>query len=162
MWHWQLWETLLHYNDAIMSAMTSQITSLTIAYSAVYSRRTSQKHQSSASLAFVSGIYRWPVNSPHKWPVMRQMFLFDDAIMNYDDLVVGLCQSRERQLDNKCVDQWFCHIKPIHVISNYKTFSHITWCFEIISSKWGKHKNNIWTKWYGFFRITEYCISSQL
>ena len=31
------------------------------------------KHQSSASLAFVQGIHRWPVNSPHKWPVTRKM-----------------------------------------------------------------------------------------
>ena len=35
--------------------------------------RKSKKHQSSASLAFVSGIHRWPVNSPHKGPVTRKM-----------------------------------------------------------------------------------------
>ena len=27
------------------------------------------------------GIDRWPVNSPHKWPVMLKMFPFDDIIM---------------------------------------------------------------------------------
>ena len=43
--------------------------------------RRSKKHQSSASLAFVRGIYRWSVNSPHKWPVTRKMFPFDDVIM---------------------------------------------------------------------------------
>ena len=37
--------------------------------------------QSSTSLAFVRGIHRWPVNSPHKWPVMGKMFPFDDVIM---------------------------------------------------------------------------------
>ena len=58
-----------HYNDVIMGAMASQITSLTIVYSTVYSRRRSKKHQSSASLAFVLGIHRWPVNSPHEGPV---------------------------------------------------------------------------------------------
>ena len=26
-------------------------------------------------------IHRWPVNSPHKWPVTRKMFPFDDIIM---------------------------------------------------------------------------------
>ena len=31
-----------------------------------------RKHQSSASLAFVRGIHRWPVNSPHKGPVTRK------------------------------------------------------------------------------------------
>ena len=40
------------------------------------------KHQSSASLAFVRGIHRGPVNSPHKWPVMRKLFPFDDVIMD--------------------------------------------------------------------------------
>ena len=33
----------VHYNDVIMSAVASQITSLTIVYSTVYSRRTSKK-----------------------------------------------------------------------------------------------------------------------
>ena len=72
---------LIHYNDVIMSAMVSQINSLTIVYSTVYSRRRSKKYQSSASLAFVRGIRRWPVNSTHKGPVTRKMFPFDDVIM---------------------------------------------------------------------------------
>ena len=55
-----------HYIDVIMSAMASQITSLTIVYSTVYSVVDQRKYQSSASLAFVRGIHRWPVNSPHK------------------------------------------------------------------------------------------------
>ena len=40
-----------------------------------------RKHQSFASLAFVWGIYREPVNSPHKWPATRYMFPFDDVIV---------------------------------------------------------------------------------
>ena len=36
-------------------------------------RRRSKKHQSSASLAFVRGIHRWPVKSPHKGPVTRKI-----------------------------------------------------------------------------------------
>ena len=51
-----------------------QITSLTIVYSTVYSGADHRKHQSSASLAFVRGIHRWPVNSTHKRPVTRKMF----------------------------------------------------------------------------------------
>ena len=70
-----------HYTDVIMGAIASQITSLTIVYSTVYSDADQRKHQSSASLAFVWGIHRGPVNSPHKWPVTRKMFPFDDAIM---------------------------------------------------------------------------------
>ena len=64
----------LHYGDIIKSAMVSQITSLTIVYSTFYSVSDQSKHQCSASLAFVRGIHRWPVNSPHKRPVTRKCF----------------------------------------------------------------------------------------
>ena len=70
-----------HYIDVIMGAIPSQITTFTIVYSTVYSGADQRKHQSSASLAFVRGIHREPVNSPHKWPVTRKMFLFDEVIM---------------------------------------------------------------------------------
>ena len=70
-----------HNNNVIMGAVPSQITSLTIVYSAVYWGTDQRKHQSSASLAFVRGIHQWPVNSPHIWPVTRKMFPFDDVIM---------------------------------------------------------------------------------
>ena len=70
-----------HYDDVTMGAKASQITSLTIVYSTFYSGADQSKHQSSASLAFVWGIHRGPVNSPHKWPVTRKMFPFDDVIM---------------------------------------------------------------------------------
>ena len=66
-----------------MGGMASQITSLTIAYSNVYLGADQRKHQSTTSLAFVQGIHRWPVNSPHKGPVTRKMFPFDDVIMIY-------------------------------------------------------------------------------
>ena len=71
----------LHYNDVIMSPMASEIASLTIVYSTIYSGANQRKNQSSTSLAFVWGIHRWSVNSPHKGPVMRKMFPFDDVIM---------------------------------------------------------------------------------
>ena len=71
----------IHYNDVIMTTIASQITSLRIVYSTVYSDADQRKHQSSASLAFVRGIHRGPVNSPHKWPVTRKIFPFDDIIM---------------------------------------------------------------------------------
>ena len=64
-----------------MGSIASQITSLVIVYPTVYSDTDQSKHQSSASLAFVRGIHRRPVNSPHKWPVTRKMFPFDDVIM---------------------------------------------------------------------------------
>ena len=64
-----------------MGKIASQITSLTIVYSTIYSDADQRKHQSSASLAFVQGIHQGPVNSPHKGPVTRKMFPFDDIIM---------------------------------------------------------------------------------
>ena len=74
--------TLKHYCDVIIGANASDITSLTIVFSTAYWDTDQRKHQSSASLAFVRGIHRPPVNSPHKWPVPRKMFPFDDVIMN--------------------------------------------------------------------------------
>ena len=68
-----------HCSEVIMGAMASQITSLTIVYSTVCSGSDQRKHQSSASLACVRGIHRSPVNSPHKWPVTRKMFPFNDV-----------------------------------------------------------------------------------
>ena len=73
----------LHYNDDITGKMASQITSLTIVYLTVYLSADLRKHQSSAPLAFVRGIHRGPVNSPHKGPVTRKMFPFDDVIMQW-------------------------------------------------------------------------------
>ena len=67
--------SVLHYDDVIMGAMASKLTSLKSVYLTVYSDADQRKHQSSASLA------RSPVNSPHKWPVTRKMFPFDDVIM---------------------------------------------------------------------------------
>ena len=60
--------------------VASQITGLTIVYPTLYSG-VDKKCQSSASLAFVRGIHRGSVNSPHKGPVTWKMFPFDDVIM---------------------------------------------------------------------------------
>ena len=65
-----------HYNDVIMGAMASQIPNLAVVCSTVYWGADQRKHQSSASLAFTRGIHRWPVDSPHKWPVTRKSFHF--------------------------------------------------------------------------------------
>ena len=66
-----------------MGTIPFQITSLAIVYSAVYSDADQRQYQSSESLAFVRGIHRRPVNSPHKWPVTREVFPFDDVIMQW-------------------------------------------------------------------------------
>ena len=71
----------IHCSDVIIATMASQITSFIIVYWTVYSGTDQRKHQNSASLAFVWGIHQWPMNSPHKWPVTRKIFPFDDVIM---------------------------------------------------------------------------------
>ena len=67
-------QVMSHYGDVIMGAMASQITTVTTVYSTVYSDVDQRKYQRSASLAFVRGIHRWPVNAPHKWPATRKCF----------------------------------------------------------------------------------------
>ena len=61
--------------------------------STVNSDADQRKHQSSASLAFVRGIHRAPVNTPRKWPVTRKMFPFDDVIMSSIYNVYSDCKS---------------------------------------------------------------------
>ena len=90
---------MCHYNDVTMDAIASQIISLTIVYSIVYSDADQRKHQSSASLAFERGIHRGPVNSPHKWPVTRRMFPFDDVIMLIGDVWYGIAASHHNLWD---------------------------------------------------------------
>ena len=118
----------LHYDDVIMTMLASQITSLAVVYSIVYSGVNQRKHQSSASLAFVREIHRGPVNFPHKWPVTRKMFPFDDVIMT----------------------SW--HANPLHITSSVRGCCHsgilITrvnktefWCFLILGPN--KLSNNM-------------------
>ena len=62
---------------------------VSIIYLTVCSGVDQRKHQRSASLAFMRGIYRWTVNSPHKGPVTRKMFSFDDVIMNLATIYIS-------------------------------------------------------------------------
>ena len=61
---------------------------VSIIYLIVCSGADKRKHEISGSLAFVRGIHRWPVNSPHKGPVTRKLFPFDYVIMHFH------CRSR--------------------------------------------------------------------
>ena len=82
-----------HYCDVIMIAMVSHITRFSIVYSAVCLGADQRKHQSSVLLAFVRWIHQWPVNSPHKGPVTRKMFPFDDVIMCILFCNISICRT---------------------------------------------------------------------
>ena len=78
-----------------MSAMVSETTGVPMVCTTVYSVADQRNHQSSASLAFVRRIHRWPVNSPHKGLVItRKMFPFDDVIMLLRKIFDGGVQLR--------------------------------------------------------------------
>ena len=101
-----------------MGAIASQITSLTIIYSTVYSDADQRKRQSSASLAFVRGIHRGPVNSPHKWPVTRKMFPLDDVIMDVSAVLIILLNLVHHclQLTNLFISASFRYACVQHII----------------------------------------------
>ena len=69
-----------HYNDVIMGAIASQSPASWL-FTQPFIQEDQRKHQSSASLDLVHGIHRWPMNSPHKWPVTRKTSPFHDVIM---------------------------------------------------------------------------------
>ena len=96
--------------------MEFQITSLTIVYSTVYWGADQRKHQSSASLASGRGIHRWSVNSPHKGPVMRKMFPFDDVIMRVAGRWISMrarptCMLYDQQCLKPMVTEWRIYAK---------------------------------------------------
>ena len=105
-----------HYYDVIRGGMASQITSLTIVYSSVYSGADQRKHQSSVSLAFVRGIHWRPVNSPHKGPARRKIFPFDDVIIQRKSHRIQVHdQSLWRQVLHLC---WIQSPKWVTVFAN--------------------------------------------
>ena len=94
--------------------MPSQITSVSIVCSSVCTGADQRKRPSSASLAFVRGIHRWPGYSPHKGPVTRKMLPFDDVIM--DARFASLSAHRhERQTQiDRCIVFGFTSRKAIY------------------------------------------------
>ena len=123
-----------------MGAIASQITSLTI----VYSDADQRKHQSSASLAFVRGIHRGPVNSPHKWPVTRKMFPFDDVIMTLRYAPVAMCNIRyilfEFSIGERCLRlkrlmfSMYSHMFSILLICPHMSYVYCNHWLDAIAS----------------------------
>ena len=133
-----------------MSAMASQITGVTILYPNFCSGANQRKYQSFALLALVRGIYRWPVNSPHKGPVTRKMFPFDNVIMwcllwgqslhNRLRLFLSWCMRYRVELDRDTQKvSSTLYTKPTgHPVQLCCSRKHILSTFE------PKHNNKIW------------------
>ena len=129
MLNWKQWNNLFQqYDDVIMGAMAFRMTRLTIVYSTVYSGEDQRKHQRSGSLAFVTRIHRWPVNSTHKGPVTRKMFPYDDVIMNSiktPSHTLYMFEADSSMCTSPCVWLYFQFIQP------YNTASFRTLTFDI-------------------------------
>ena len=65
---------MIHYSDVIIRAMASRLLTQPFVQAQI-----NENILSTISLAFVRGIHRWPVNSPHKGPITRKMFPFSDV-----------------------------------------------------------------------------------
>ena len=135
--------------------MASQITSLTIVYSNAYSGTDQRKHQSSASLAFVRGIHRWPVNSLHKRPVTWKIFPFGDVIMSprYISVLNGNISLRSVKVSNIRVwpnelDSWssFHYAKNIsrRQMGWFKVY-HFEFCYREYWMLQNRNQDNIKT-----------------
>ena len=105
---------LYHYGNVIMSAMASQIASLTVVYSTVCSGADQRRPQSSVSQAFVRGIHRWLANSPHKRQVTRKMLSSDDVIMTTYWLIesVKKLMSFTSSFVTHHLIKWFSNLTP--------------------------------------------------
>ena len=133
-----------HYSEVMMTTVASQITSVTIVYSTVYSDADQRKHQSSASLAFVRGIHRGPGNSPHKWPVTRKMFPFDDVILysfprlhplalSLAPLAISPQSSPFLALSFLCIISSLCCLHPRLVSFSFPFLSHLLSSIRIMT-----------------------------
>ena len=141
-----------NYNDVTMRAMASQITGVSIVYSIVGSGADQIRHQSSASLAFVWGIHRWPVNSPHKGRVTRKMFPFDDVIMGTGPTC------RQVHLVHKMLTLriMFCMIYMIYMYIYIHIYSWVCWKFRLINYFFVFWHMQLYMSWYirSFFGFT--------
>ena len=73
--------SVVHYDDVVMGTMASQITSLMIVYSTVYSTADQRKHQSSALLAFFAGNSPWTGEFPAQRASNAENVSIYDVIM---------------------------------------------------------------------------------
>ena len=111
--------------------MTSQINSLTVVYSTVYSGANQRKYPSPKSLAFVSEIHRWPVNKRCKeyaWLHCKVLSNYNpEHYKQYDinkkciaELLyeIGLYQTTVTKTAVECIQYDICNPNVLHQITD--------------------------------------------
>ena len=115
-----------HYIDVIMTMMASQITSLTVVYSIVYSGADQRKHQSSASLAFVRGIHRdrWIPRTNGQWRG-KCFHLMTSSWLSHMKLQLSCCvpQNLPNSMMYNTPTKWSAHSFHIYTYN----IPHIIW-----------------------------------
>ena len=118
----------LHYNGAIISVMASQITGVSTVRSTVCSVVDQRKHQSSASLDFVSGHLRWSVDSFQK----------GQECGNCLHLMTSSCYETRHHHAMRCVNwiKGYCNSKPdtnMHAAKETNLHNRSTswWCHQM-------------------------------
>ena len=139
-----------------MSAI-AKITGFSIFYSAVCSGEDQRKHQSPASVAFVKGIHWSPTDSPHKGPVTREMFPFDDVIIQNSCICYGTyCIPRIKNAHTlnrtNILKAWTCCFHDNTRTHTLKSSNHIGVFFPkhfffsekiVISGSWGQYEAHL-------------------
>ena len=123
-----------------MSTTVSQITSRTIVCSTVYSRRRSKKTSKVRVTGLCEGIHRWPVNSPHKGPITRKMFSFDDVIMMHNSWDVlchewQIAKQLQREGASQVIELGMTHKKTQGVWRSYQPITANRYCIYWLLQK---------------------------
>ena len=130
------WLRIMHWSPQLVSAGSSQFHFTMTRWrikspaSTVYSGADQRINKSSAPLAFVQRFRRWLVNSPHKWAVIRKMFLFDDVVM------IFIWLKNVRWLENPCttnIDNSVTRLFDSYLTLKHKKFNNIQACQEASS-----------------------------
>ena len=125
-----------HGSDVIMSVMASQITGVSIVHSIVCWGADQRNLQSSTSKVFVRGLHQSPVNPPHRGPVTRKMFPFDDVIMELTESAIN--DDRPYALICSIADATYTSTRTYSTGTNVEIDPHhwySLWPFEISKYK---------------------------
>ena len=138
----------------------SEITGVSIAYLTIDSSAYQRKYQCYASLAFVRGIHRWPVDSPHKGPVTQKMFPFDDVIV-YEScctLIQILLSFDWRRTDEKSwSESTMLYLTDAYISQSALMSSDYLWLNNIWRANFNKIAGNHWHYYWELWCRSLFC-----